>query len=79
MVPKFQVTTACFSCSPPDLNSSELLPCRGDRQIISTYTDQKIKIPLFLSQASISYHSNVVTLILALLGRSGTAWEPSKK
>jgi hypothetical protein len=23
MVPKFQVATACFSCSPPDLNSSK--------------------------------------------------------
>jgi hypothetical protein len=26
VVPKFEVATACFSCSPPDLNSPKLSP-----------------------------------------------------
>jgi hypothetical protein len=29
MVPKFQVATACFSCSPPDLNLSKLSSLAG--------------------------------------------------
>jgi hypothetical protein len=29
MVPKFKVTIACFSFSPPDFNSSKLPPCCG--------------------------------------------------
>jgi hypothetical protein len=38
----------------------------------------KIKIPLSLSQAFITYHPNVFILILSLTeGRAGIAWEPS--
>jgi hypothetical protein len=38
MVPKFRVATACFSCSPPDLNHQNLTPCVGGSQITFTAT-----------------------------------------
>jgi hypothetical protein len=49
-------------------------------QIISTFTNQKIKIPPSLSQAFNTYHRNVFTLILSLPeGRVSIAWIPSNK
>jgi hypothetical protein len=48
--------------------------------IISTFTNQEIKIPLSLSQALAAYHPNVFTLILPLglsEGRASIAWGPS--
>jgi hypothetical protein len=41
MVPKFQVAAAGFSCSPPDLNESELLRRPPD------YAPQSIRKPKF--------------------------------
>jgi hypothetical protein len=55
MVPKFQVATAFFSCSPPDLNSSKLrsLAVRITK-IIYVNTNFEINAPRPLSQATVS-------------------------
>jgi hypothetical protein len=46
--------------------------------IISTFINNKIKIPLSLLQAFTTYHPNVFTLALSLSeGQAGIAWEPS--
>jgi hypothetical protein len=71
MVSKFQVATACFSCSPPDSNASKLsyLAGKATKIIFPNYTSaliQKIKIPLPLSQATVSDHPNVFSFTLPL-------------
>jgi hypothetical protein len=45
--------------------------------IILSFINKILKIPPSLSQASITYHPNVFTLILSLSGRVGIGWEPS--
>jgi hypothetical protein len=79
MVPKFQVATACFSCNPPDLNSSKLHSLAVKfTKIIYVNTNFEIKAPRSLSQATVSNHHNVFTFTLLLSeGRAGEAWEPS--
>jgi hypothetical protein len=61
-----QVATACFSCSPPDLNLSKLnsmlwRPQNYLSKLFSSPLIQKIKIPRPLSQVTISNHSSVLT------------------
>jgi hypothetical protein len=69
MVPKFQVATACFSCSPPDLNSSKLRSIAVKiTKIIYVNTNFEIKAPRPLSQATASNHSNA--FIFTLTGRT---------
>jgi hypothetical protein len=71
MVPKFQVATACFSCSPPDLNSSKLRSLAVKiTKIIYVNTNFEIKAPRPLSQATASNHSNASTFTLPLTGRT---------
>jgi hypothetical protein len=82
MVPKFQVATACFSCSHPNFKLIKYTPCCGCRRFICflnyRYNNQKFKIPL--SVWSHPYHHNFVTFTLFLPeGRAGVAWEPSNK
>jgi hypothetical protein len=86
MVSKFQVATACFSCSPPKVNSSELPLALGPRnyltfQIISTFSNESWnQILPSLSQASTTHHLNVFISILSLSeGRASIAWVPSNK
>jgi hypothetical protein len=86
VVPKFQVATACFSCSPLDLNSSKLssLAVKATKitfsKLCSSPLIQKIKIPRPLSQATASNHPNAFTFTLLLSeGRASEAWEPSNK
>jgi hypothetical protein len=84
MVPKFQVTTACFSCSPPNFELIKITHCCGCcrfncffKIIDKTIRNSKFKIPL--SEAT-PYHHNVFTFTLFLPeGRAGVAWEPSNK
>jgi hypothetical protein len=71
MVPKFQVATACFSCSPPDLNSSKLRSLAVKiTKIIYVNTNFEIKAPRPLSPATASYHSNAFTFTPTLTGRT---------
>jgi hypothetical protein len=71
-VAKFQVGTACFSCSLHDLDQSKFPPCREDHQITDhwksspKHVKHKIKTLMFLSQASTCYHPKFSTLILPL-------------
>jgi hypothetical protein len=37
MVPKFQVATACFSCSPPNFKLIKITPCCGRRRFNSFF------------------------------------------
>jgi hypothetical protein len=49
MVPKFQVATACFSCSPPDFKLIKITPCCGCRRfnfLNYRQNNQKFKISL---------------------------------
>jgi hypothetical protein len=79
MVPKFQVATACFSCSPPNFKLIKITPYYGCRlfNCFPNYRyNKKFKIPL--SEATPYYH-NVLTFTLFLPeGRACVAWEPSK-
>jgi hypothetical protein len=81
MLPKFQVATACFSCSPPNVNSSKSLLAVGPGnyltfQITPKFSNEKIKILFSLSHAFAARHPNVFTQILSLLeGRVGITWE----
>jgi hypothetical protein len=74
MVPKFQVPTACFSCSPPDLNLSKLssLADKATKIIFffQNYTKSEIKIPRPLSQATASNHSKRVHFHSPLIRRT---------
>jgi hypothetical protein len=81
MVPKFQVATACFSCSPPNFKLIKITPCCGCRRFVFQIIDKTIRNSKFrcLSEA-IPYHHNVFTFTLFLPeGRPGVAWEPSNK
>jgi hypothetical protein len=85
MVPKFQVATACLSCSPPDLNSSKFTPLLWSPLNYLTFQIKFQHSPISKSQfrrlcyqALTTYHPNIFTLILSLSeGRAGIAWEPS--
>jgi hypothetical protein len=80
MVPKLQVANACFSCSPPDLNSSKLssLAVEASKIIIiiafQNCTHSEIKIPLPLCKATASNHPNIfIFTVLLSVGRAGEA------
>jgi hypothetical protein len=87
MVLKFHVATGCFSCSPSDLNSSELSPItvKATKIIFLNYTvgNSFIKSNFCawsLSQATACNDSNAFTFTLPLPeGRSGDAWKSSNK
>jgi hypothetical protein len=74
MVPKFPVATACFSCSPPDLDPS-------NSHLTSRHATKLFVYPNYLPENKISsmYHTNVFTFILHLPKRKSKAWEPSNK
>jgi hypothetical protein len=84
MVPKFQVATACFSCSPSDFKLIKITPrcgCRR-RNCFPNYrqNNQKFKIPLSVCLKPPPYYNNVFTITLfPPEGRAGVAWEPSNK
>jgi hypothetical protein len=81
MVPKFQVATACFSCSPPDFKLIKITPCCGCRRFIFQIIHKTIRNSKFrcLSEAT-PYHHNVFAFTLFLpKGLAGVAWDPSNK
>jgi hypothetical protein len=81
MVPKFQVATACFSCSPPNFKLIKTIPCCGCHQInCPNYRKCKLKIRNSGLLEATSYHLKVFTFTLFWSeGRAGIAWEPSNK
>jgi hypothetical protein len=73
MILKFQVTTPCFSCRPPDLILSNYI----SKSYNSLFQWLKIRRPP--SQATISNHPNVLIFVIPLAEwRAGEAWEPNK-
>jgi hypothetical protein len=81
MVPKFQIATARFSCSPPDFKLIKITPCCGCRRFVFQIIDKTIRNSKFscLSEAT-PYRHNVFTFTLFLPeGRAGVAWEPYNK
>jgi hypothetical protein len=83
MVPKCQVPTACFSCSPPDFKLIKITPCCGCRRFncffLISIKQSEIQNSAVLSEAT-PYHHNIFTFTLFLPeGRAGVAWEPSNK
>jgi hypothetical protein len=67
MVPKFQVTTACFSRSPKLRSLAVKIT-----KIVYVSTEFEIKAPRPLSQATASNHPNAFTFTLLLPeGRAG--------
>jgi hypothetical protein len=85
MIPKFNVATACFSCSPSDLNWWRVnqFPARATEeffQIMQSTIIKKIKTPRPLTQVTTSKPSTSGTLTLSLSeGRRGQAWKPPHK
>jgi hypothetical protein len=49
MVPKFQVATACFSCSASDFKLIKITPCCGCRRFVFQIIDKTIKFKIPLS------------------------------
>jgi hypothetical protein len=82
VVPKFQVTTSCFSCSPPYVNSSKLSRVLNAVKLLGFQIINKvIRISKLhcLFEAS-SYYHDVFAFTLFLSERqTGVAWEPSNK
>jgi hypothetical protein len=82
MVPKFQVATAGFSCSPPDLKLIKITPVVDATDlIVYQIIDKTIRNSKFrcLSEAT-PHYNNVFTFTLFLPERrAGVAWEPSNK
>jgi hypothetical protein len=79
MVSKFQVATACFSCSPQTHQNYSVVNAAD--LIVFQIIDKTIRNSKFrcLSEAT-PYHHNVFTFALFLPeGRAGLAWEPSNK
>jgi hypothetical protein len=46
VVPKFQVATACFSCNPPDFNSSQLQSLQAASEVIQQMKETALTIGL---------------------------------
>jgi hypothetical protein len=81
MVPRFQVATACFSCSSPNFKLIKITPCCGCRRFVFKIIYKTIRNSKFfcLSEATPCHH-NVFTFTLFLPeGRAGVAWEPCNK
>jgi hypothetical protein len=90
MVPNFQVSTACVSCNPPDLDSSKFTPLlwrplnyllnlpnyNFDIHQLANQNSAVSVINRLCYQALTTYHPNVFTRILSLSeGRASIAWE----
>jgi hypothetical protein len=64
IVPNFQIAVACFLCSPPDLNVSELNRLTIEvAKLCNSTLIQRIRIALPLSQAVTTNLSDVFTFI----------------
>jgi hypothetical protein len=82
MVPKFQVATARFSCSPPNFKLIKITPRCGCRRFNCFLNYRKkseiqnsavcLKPPPITITSSLSHYSYQK-------GRAGVAWEPSNK
>ena len=93
MLPKLQAVADWFSCSPPHLNSSQLLPPPGSTALKATKLIFQILFALALTTnqnatvliSKLYYnHSNflIFTFIFLLFlseGRAADTWESSKK
>jgi hypothetical protein len=85
MVPKLQVSAAWFSCSPPNLNVSKLIPfaVKANKlpfKMIQFDTNSKNQIPQPLSEATDTNNFNAFTSTLTFSeGLTDKAWKPSNK